>query len=200
MKCQNVPMCQRAVTVQHVRIVRLQNWRQSELLNPTTFVCHLTEKWTDYTGFGVLTLKESRRPAQIPGASSPGPLNFKNWRLMFPVTPLQFFSLHTILLSVECTAQKAPDKSEVHRPIQNCGSLVRNLLYVAILTPRIWRRFLDFLKFCSSLALLINDYRFSSHDATGPSEPGPPFIEASRLQTHSVGLRTTDQPVAGTCT
>lgn len=81
----------------HIRIGRLQNWRQSEPFNPTTFICHLTEKWADHTGFVVLTLTASRRPARIPGASSPGPLNFKQRPLIIAVKLLQFFSLHIIL-------------------------------------------------------------------------------------------------------
>jgi len=77
--------------VRHIRIRCLQNWRQSKPFNPTTFICHLTENWADYTGFGVLTLTAPRRPAQIPGASSPEPLKFKQRPLILAVKLLQFF-------------------------------------------------------------------------------------------------------------
>jgi len=46
------------------------------------------------------------------------------------------------------TQQKAPENSEVHRLLQNCGPSVRNLLHVTTLGPINWRRFLNFWKIC----------------------------------------------------
>jgi len=42
--------------------------------------------------------------------------------------------------------QKAPDKDDVHRLLQNCGSSVQNLLYVTLLTSRRSRWLLDLWK------------------------------------------------------
>ena len=49
-----------------------------------------------------------------------------------------------------CTQQKAPENSEVHRSLQNCGSSVRNLLHVSTMGPIYWRRFLNFWKICGT--------------------------------------------------
>jgi hypothetical protein len=45
-----------------------------------------------------------------------------------------------------CTGKKAPDNSEVHRSLQNCGSSVWHLLHVTLWAPGIWRWLLDFWK------------------------------------------------------
>jgi hypothetical protein len=45
-----------------------------------------------------------------------------------------------------CTEQKAPDSSEVHRLLQNCGSSVWHLLHSALQARRIWRWLLYFWK------------------------------------------------------
>jgi len=46
------------------------------------------------------------------------------------------------------TEQKASDKSEVHRSLQNFGYSAWNLLYVIFLTPELLRSFPDLSKIC----------------------------------------------------
>lgn len=47
--------------------------------------------------------------------------------------------------------QKAPDNSEVHGPLENCGSSGWNLLHVTIRAPRIGRWLLKVWKICAPL-------------------------------------------------
>ena len=47
--------------------------------------------------------------------------------------------------------QKAPDNSEVHGSLQNCGSSGWNLPRFTIMAPRIWRWLLKVRKICVSL-------------------------------------------------
>jgi len=54
---------------------------------------------------------------------------------------------------IMCTAQKVPENSEVHKSLQNCGSLAQNLLNVNLLVPRIWRWIPDFWKICELLSI-----------------------------------------------
>lgn len=66
-----------------------------------------------------------------------------------------FFCYVQNRLSLPCTKQKAPDYSDVKRSLQNCGAIVRNLLRVVCLAPRIWRWLLSFCRICGPLAVLI---------------------------------------------
>lgn len=43
-----------------------------------------------------------------------------------------FLHRYTNLYQFKCSEQKAPDNSEVHRSIENCGFSVWNLLHVAL--------------------------------------------------------------------
>jgi hypothetical protein len=79
------------------------------------------------------------------------------------------FFLHTNLVSVPCTKQKAPDNSDVKRSLHNCGAIVRNLLRVVCLASRIWRWLLSFCRICGPLAVLIR--RATCADCWGKSWP-----------------------------
>lgn len=81
----------------------------------------------------------------------PGQLNFEWWLILFSVLLLQFFLTFTNLWPFTCIKQKSPDKSEVYKKLQNYGSIVWNLLELALLVPRVWRCLLDFWKILESL-------------------------------------------------
>ena len=94
-----------------------------------------------------ITQQRLYQGAQISGILLPGELHF------FTVGPNCFSAIflpltYKIVYQLTCTKQKAPDNSEVHRSLQNCWSLVWNLLYVTILAPRICRQLLDFRQNC----------------------------------------------------
>jgi len=59
-----------------------------------------------------------------------------------------FLSCIEKVYQLTSTQQKAPENSEVHRSLHNCGSSIRNLLHVTALGPINWRRFLNFWKIC----------------------------------------------------
>jgi hypothetical protein len=68
-------------------------------------------------------------------------LHFVWWDLTFSATLWQAFlthrNVHQFTYSQQCV-------SEPHRPLQVCGTSVRNLLHITLLMPRIWRLLLDF--------------------------------------------------------
>ena len=62
------------------------------------------------------------------------------------------FSVHTKSICQSTrTKQKTSDKSDVHRPLQHCGSSVWKLLLVTLPAPTIWRKCPDFCKICVHL-------------------------------------------------
>ena len=73
------------------------------------------------------------------------------YRMMAPIicsTITAFLFYIKNVYQFTCTQQKAPENSEVHRSLQNCGLSVRNLLHVTTLGPINSRRFLNFWKIC----------------------------------------------------
>jgi len=63
------------------------------------------------------------------------------------------FLSNKYMYQIMCTMQKVPENSEVHKSLQNCGSLAQNLLNVILLVPRIWRWIPDFWKICRLLSI-----------------------------------------------
>jgi hypothetical protein len=51
-----------------------------------------------------------------------------------------------------CDKQAVPDKGEVYRLLQNCGSPVWNLLHATLLAPRNFRFLRDFWKICGTVS------------------------------------------------
>lgn len=81
---------------------------------------------------------------RVPGC----PVN-KLWRVLlhiFSIINAPFFLTYKNMYQFTSTKKKAPDNSEVHMSLQNCGSSVWCCLHVTILMPRIFRQFLDFWK------------------------------------------------------
>jgi len=66
-----------------------------------------------------------------------------------------------------CVSPHAPSKkrqiTEVHISLQNCGSLVWNLLHVTFVAPRIWRWILDFRKIYGPLMYTSLNWSFISN-------------------------------------
>jgi hypothetical protein len=75
---------------------------------------------------------------QIPSTWLPRQLKFIWWCLIFAAQFLLFSPYIHKVNQFICTKQKAPDNSDVHRSLQNCGSSVWNLLHVTLLVPKIW--------------------------------------------------------------
>jgi len=67
----------------------------------------------------------------------------------------RFFIVYRNAYYFSCTSQALPDRHEVYRSFQNFGSLVWNLLHIALLVPSIQRWLLDFWKICGPLTIYI---------------------------------------------
>ena len=72
--------------------------------------------------------------------------------IVITITRVVFLANRNVY-QIMCTAQKVPENSNVHKSLQNCGSLAQNLLNVRLLVPRIWRWIPDFWKSCGFLSI-----------------------------------------------
>jgi hypothetical protein len=98
------------------------------------------------------------------GCTNPGRL--VTWVTKFCTVALNIFSTVTAVFfppdiqknvyQCTCTEQKKPDKGEVHRSLQYCGSPIRGLLHVTVLGRSILRWLLDFWKTCRTLQYVDN--------------------------------------------